>query len=105
MTYRRFTLPGEVSAPATLVNPATVSVGLAGSVAVVASVAASKQDPRAIASAADWLDCFEERAAIREYEGEFTRLEAEHLAWADTITALGQPPTIMARRFGVVEGI
>ena len=38
--------------------------------------------------APDWLDYFEERAAIREYEGGFTRAEAERLAWCDTLTAM-----------------
>lgn len=30
---------------------------------------------------------FEERAAIREYEGGFTREEAERLAWEDVLEA------------------
>ncbi len=33
----------------------------------------------------DWLDDFEERAAIREYEGGFDRAEAECLAWTDVL--------------------
>src|SRR5215204_2319304 len=39
----------------------------------------------------DWLDHFEERAAIREFEGGFDRPEAERLAWTETIDALGEP--------------
>jgi hypothetical protein len=42
--------------------------------------------------ASDWVEYFEERAAIREYEGGFSRSVAERLAWADTIAALGTPP-------------
>ncbi|MGU3326108.1 hypothetical protein ACLBXB_04145 [Methylobacterium mesophilicum] len=42
-----------------------------------------------------WFAHFEERAAIREYEGGFDRAEAERLALEETIAALGpQPATI-----------
>jgi hypothetical protein len=37
---------------------------------------------------ADWLDYFEERAAIREFEGGFARPEAERLALDDTKQAV-----------------
>ena len=43
----------------------------------------------------DWFAHFEERAAIREYEGGLDRDEAERLALEETIAALGpQPATI-----------
>lgn len=43
----------------------------------------------------NWFAHFEERAAIREYEGGFDRAEAERLALEETIAALGpQPATI-----------
>src|SRR5262249_48129218 len=31
-----------------------------------------------------WLDLYEERAAIRQYDGRYTRAEAEVLAWGET---------------------
>jgi len=31
----------------------------------------------------DWLDLYEERAAIRQYDGRYTRAEAEVLAWGE----------------------
>ncbi len=40
----------------------------------------------------DWLAHYEERAAIREYEGGYDRAEAEHLALEETITTLGPRP-------------
>ena len=40
----------------------------------------------------DWLAHFEERAAIREYEGGFDRAEAERLALDDTVSLLGPKP-------------
>ena len=51
-------------------------------------------DPAAepLTSAADWLAYFEERAAIREFEGGFSRSEAEQLADAETTAALGPLP-------------
>lgn len=43
----------------------------------------------------DWFAHFEERAAIREYEGGFDRAEAERLALDDTVAALGPRPGIL----------
>lgn len=43
----------------------------------------------------DWFTHFEERAAIREYEGGFDRPEAEQLAMDDTVAALGPRPGIV----------
>ncbi|WP_419829849.1 hypothetical protein [Methylobacterium sp.] len=40
----------------------------------------------------DWFAHFEERAAIREYEGGFDRAEAERLALEETVAALGPHP-------------
>jgi hypothetical protein len=34
----------------------------------------------------DWGDLFEERAAIRQYDGRCTRVEAERLAWGELET-------------------
>lgn len=42
--------------------------------------------------AEDWFAHFEERAAIREFEGGFDRAEAERLALDETIAALGPQP-------------
>jgi hypothetical protein len=60
-----------------------VTAGVAG------GVTAPVNDPEG------WFAHFEERAAIREFEGGFDRAEAEKLALEETIAALGlQPPTI-----------
>lgn len=40
----------------------------------------------------DWLAYYEERAAIREFEGGYDRAEAERLALEETITTLGPRP-------------
>lgn len=37
----------------------------------------------------DWFAHFEERAAIREFEGGYDRAEAERLALDETVAALG----------------
>ena len=87
MTYQRFTLPQTASVPATLATPGT----LLQTVTEVATVSGLNDSPQVFASAADWLDVFEERAAIREYEGGFNRPEAERLAWTETVNALGPP--------------
>jgi hypothetical protein len=36
-----------------------------------------------LAEAPDWRDLYEERAAIREYDGGYSRPEAERLAWGE----------------------
>jgi hypothetical protein len=43
-------------------------------------------------SADDWQAYFDERAGIREFDGEMPRSEAERLAVEDTIAALGPRP-------------
>ncbi|MCJ2068461.1 hypothetical protein MKK75_06515 [Methylobacterium sp. J-030] len=43
----------------------------------------------------DWFAHFEERAAIREFEGGFARAEAERLALDETIAALGPQPATL----------
>ena len=43
-------------------------------------------------SADDWKAYFDERAGIREFDGELARSEAEALALQDTIAALGPRP-------------
>lgn len=48
----------------------------------------SKGSPEATVLA-DWLAYYEERAAIREYEGGFDRAEAERLALDEAVAALG----------------
>lgn len=40
----------------------------------------------------DWQAFFDERAGIREFEGGLVRAEAERLAYADTVAALGPRP-------------
>lgn len=53
---------------------------------VTAGVTAAGVDPD------DWLAHYEERAAIREFEGGYDRDEAERLALEETITTLGPRP-------------
>ena len=58
-------------------------------------------DPAAdepLITAADWLAHYEERAAIREFDGGLPRPEAKRLAQADTIAALGPQPSPPDRR-------
>jgi hypothetical protein len=45
------------------------------------------------------LDAFEERAAIRQYDGGQPRLEAETCALADVAAALGQTPDSLRHRW------
>jgi hypothetical protein len=40
----------------------------------------------------EWQAYFDERAGIREFEGEMSRDEAENLALQDTVAALGPRP-------------
>jgi hypothetical protein len=42
--------------------------------------------------AEDWQAAYDERAAVREFDGGLTRVEAERLAYADTVAELGEPP-------------
>ena len=43
----------------------------------------ARQPPVEALHASDWRDIFEERAAIREYDGGYARAEAERLAWGE----------------------
>ena len=62
-------------------------------VAAFATVASPLADRTIAITSADWLDHYEERAAIREFDGGLPQPEAERLAQADTVTALGPRPT------------
>ena|SRR5687768_13192762 len=89
MAYRRFKLPENEFGSATFANSATVRAVSAPSVAGLATVAgqaAKNNDP------ADWQAYFDERAGVREFDGEIPRDEAEALALQDTIGALGPRP-------------
>ena len=46
----------------------------------------------AVVDAEDWQAAYDERAAVREFDGEMPRAEAERLAFADTVADLGEPP-------------
>jgi hypothetical protein len=48
--------------------------------------------PRSNFTNEDWQASFDERAGIREFDGEMRRDEAEALALQDTIAALGSRP-------------
>jgi hypothetical protein len=41
---------------------------------------------------ADWQGFYDERAAIREFDGGFPRAEAEAGAYAETVAVFGPPP-------------
>ncbi|MCJ2069750.1 hypothetical protein MKK75_13280 [Methylobacterium sp. J-030] len=81
--------------PVTRVTPTKLEGGdfrhtSPGVTAVVTErVTGSGNDP------ADWFAHFEERAAIREFEGGFARAEAERLALDETIAALGPQPATL----------
>ncbi len=89
MAYRRFKLP-EIDLGAAKVakvanlrpEPPQTLAGLA----TLAGQTAENNDP------ADWQAYFDERAGIREFDGEMPRDEAEALALQDTIAALGSRP-------------
>ncbi len=102
MSYPRFSSDcALVGQEVPLATVATVRLPIQESVATVATVAASPSannacnggntDPetvlaRAIREAEDCQAYFEERAAIREYDGGLPRNEAERLAVEDTLT-------------------
>ncbi|WP_176556392.1 hypothetical protein [Rubellimicrobium rubrum] len=44
------------------------------------------------------LDCFEERVAIREFDGGLGRQEAERAALGETAAAYGVAPEVLAQR-------
>jgi hypothetical protein len=102
MGYQRFKLEQIGLSVATVATVATVAPLTAPSVANVASVAGHQASTNApsdltVASIAspeasedeDWQAHFEERAAIREFDGGFTRPAAEAHALQDTIAVLG----------------
>jgi hypothetical protein len=90
MAYRRFNFPELCSAPATLATVATVRPHSTETVASVANVADPKSKatlrvvpavgPYAGWDEEDWRAAFEERAGILEYDGGYSRHEAERLA-------------------------
>jgi hypothetical protein len=45
-----------------------------------------------VPDAEDWQAAYDERAAVREFDGGLIRAEAERLAYADTVADLGEPP-------------
>ena len=52
------------------------------------SAAGERADGSATQSLNEWIECFGERAAIIEFDGNLPRQEAEHLAMAATIEAI-----------------
>jgi hypothetical protein len=106
MSYSCFSSVGALAEQefslATVATVATVSLPAQESVATVATVATPspgtneggsgrKANPetvlaKAICDAEDCQAYFEERAAIREYDGGLPRDEAERLAFEDTVT-------------------
>jgi hypothetical protein len=45
-----------------------------------------------VMDAEDWQAAYDERSAVREFDGGLPRAEAERLAYADTVADLGEPP-------------
>jgi hypothetical protein len=90
MAYRRFKLPENGFGSATFANVATLRPETARTVARLATVAGQTAEND---DSADWQAYFDERAGIREFDGEMPRDEAEALALQDTIAALGPRPT------------
>jgi hypothetical protein len=45
-----------------------------------------------VLDAEDWQAAYDERAAVREFDGDLPRAEAERLAYADSVEELGEPP-------------
>ena len=62
-----------------------IDQSVAANVAAVAVVASggSSGGHEAPSPEVDWRDLFEERAAIREFDGRYSRAEAEALAWGE----------------------
>jgi hypothetical protein len=106
MSYRRFKLPETGHSPATVATVATVLASNPASFASVATVASGLTDgdtsDPSVANVANqkpapvdldtWQAHFEERAAIREFNGGFDRRDAEALALKDTTAVLGPRP-------------
>lgn len=90
MAYRRFKIGESLSAPATVATVATVDPSNHQTVASVANVAdlQPKTAPRmaptidlyASWDEEDWRAAFEERAGVLEYDGGYSRQDAERLA-------------------------
>ncbi|MCJ2014537.1 hypothetical protein [Methylobacterium sp. J-076] len=79
----------------TRVTPAKMEVGVSCHASSRVTEVVTARVMTCDAEFADWIAHFEERAAIREFEGGFDRAEAERLALSETISALGpQPGTI-----------
>jgi hypothetical protein len=60
---------------------------------VPASIGTNDTNGTAPSISEEWQAYFDERAGIREFDGELTRSDAEALALQDTIAALGPRPT------------
>jgi hypothetical protein len=89
MAYRRFKLPETELGSAKVAKVANLRPEAPQTLAGLATLAgqnAENNDP------ADWQAYFDERAAVREFDGEMPRHEAEALALQDTIAALGPRP-------------
>jgi hypothetical protein len=118
MAYRRFRASENSFGLATVATTATVQPSKPQTVATFATVAGQKvkNDARLAegvenstplraspfkvenstlkpgSDPADWEAYFDERAGIREFDGEMPRAEAERLAAEETVAALGPRP-------------
>jgi hypothetical protein len=89
VAYRRFKLSEIKVGPATVAKVATVGGVPSQSVAGLATVAGQTA---VLVGLEDWQAYFDERAAIREFDGELARAHAERLAQDDTVAALAPRP-------------
>jgi hypothetical protein len=71
-----------ISANSSQIEAAAGSIGTIGTIGTAPAI-----------SRDDWQAYFDERAGIREFDGDLPRCEAEVLAFEDTVGALGQRPT------------
>ncbi len=78
--------------------PTICAIGRVSTVAAVATVASPQANRTIAITSDDWLAHYEERAAMREFEGGLPRHEAEQLARTYTVTALGPPPQADGRK-------
>ena len=84
--YRKFAdRAGEnsdsTSAPAKAAKVAKIDTETLAALASLAE--ADRQTRKSADDPAWWRDWLEERAAIRQYDGGYSRFEAEHLAWQE----------------------
>jgi hypothetical protein len=88
------TLSGEVLSVLSVPVLSISEKSLRGFVGFVGAPCERFENSRPSLTTDDWQAYFDERAGIREFDGELARSDAEALALQDTVAALGpRPPT------------